>query len=342
MLILNKDKKYIEFWYELEKDYEKEIEDNSDHIFGSKAVYIPYKRKINTRNLGGTIPDGFLIDFSDESNPEFYIVEIELSTHDFYSHIFPQITKFFAFFRNQISKSELIRKIFEIIQSDTQIRNNIVRFINNSEIFKFINDLITDSQNILLVIDEMKPEFSEIQETYTDTWGKYVKIINVKLFHHNNQEVIFLINPEFEDISYIANIEQSSEEEPEENSQIDENYHLSELAPKINDIYNYIKTAIRDFNSEVIFNPQKYYISIRLNKNVSYFIFQKKKVRIIIMAPIDLIRKKISHHEIKVLPLSVQRFYNGSCSSVEIIENENLDEVVNLIKDIIVRDANAR
>ena len=39
---------------------------------------------------------------------------------------------------------------------------------DGKEIFKFISDLVEDSQNILLVIDDEKPELEEIMNTYSD------------------------------------------------------------------------------------------------------------------------------------------------------------------------------
>lgn len=260
----------------------------------------------------------------------------------FYRHIFPQITKFFAFFRIQNSRIELIRKIYEIIQDDSQIKNRISGYIQNSEIFKFVNDLIHDSQNILIVIDEIKSEFPEIQETYTDTWGRYVKIINVKSFIYN-QEYLFYVNPELEDISYIDlyNDQNDSDNEVEESSVIDENYHLSELNQNVKDIYNTIKDSIKNYKEEIIFNPQRYYISIKLNRNIAFLKFSKKKLKAIIMSPVEEIQEKVTHHEIKLLTSSVQKFYNGQCASVEIKESNHLEEVIDLLKRIIDRDANA-
>ena len=44
-------------------------------------------------NLGGDKRMEFIL-AADKENPEFYIVEVELSKHDFYGHIFPQFTSF--------------------------------------------------------------------------------------------------------------------------------------------------------------------------------------------------------------------------------------------------------
>ena len=94
-------------------------------------------------------------DLSDEKEPKFYLIEVELVKHSFFNHIFPQITKFFAFFRNQEQRLELCNKLFELIESDSVIKNEFKSLIGNSEIFKFVNDLLDNSQNILIVIDEL-------------------------------------------------------------------------------------------------------------------------------------------------------------------------------------------
>lgn len=180
MLLFNENKKYYEFAYPKEEDIERDVIQNSQLFFGDKSLFIDAKRKIDSKFIGATIPDGFLFDFSEPDNPEFYIVEVELSSHDFYKHIFPQITKFFAFFKNQQSHSELIDKLFSTINSDNNLKREFKKNIGEKEIYKSIKDIVENSQNILLVIDDEKDELPEIIDTYTDTWGKMVKLIILK------------------------------------------------------------------------------------------------------------------------------------------------------------------
>src|SRR5690606_30762195 len=131
---------------------------------------------------GATIPDAFLFDLKDPDNPEFYLIEVELAKHSFYNHIFPQITKFFAFFKNPESQSELIEKLYTLITSDDSLRANFMQRIGNQEIFKFIKDTIENSQNILLILDNEKKELPEIINTYPDTWGKMVKLTLLRAY----------------------------------------------------------------------------------------------------------------------------------------------------------------
>ncbi|HMT10275.1 MAG TPA: hypothetical protein PKA39_01480 [Ignavibacteria bacterium] len=117
--------RYSEKAFKTEAEFEEMVTQNSKTLFGPNSIYIDAKRKITNKALGGVIPDGFLFDLSDLSNPEFYIVEVELSKHDFFGHIFPQTTKYFAFFKNNDSQGKLIEKIYSIFESDESLRNEL-------------------------------------------------------------------------------------------------------------------------------------------------------------------------------------------------------------------------
>ena len=92
MTILQGNKRFIETQYKTEDDFEELIQSQSKTLFGKDTIFIYTKRKLKGVVLGATIPDGFLFDLTDLENPEFYLVEVELQKHDFYRHIFPQIT----------------------------------------------------------------------------------------------------------------------------------------------------------------------------------------------------------------------------------------------------------
>jgi len=55
------------------------------------------------------------------------------------------------------------------------------------------------------------------------------------------------------------------------------------------------------------------------------------------MSEENFTRTQIKHHEIKSLPASVQKFWNGSCCTIIIEDSANLVEVINLMKKIIAR-----
>ena len=144
MIIFKENKKYCEAEISLEKDLENDVVKNSKLFFGKDSIYIDAKKKLDSKNLGGVIPDGFLFNFADKENPEFYIVEVELSKHDFYGHIFPQFTKFFGFFKVSKTKEDLADKLYNIITNDSILKKEFKKFLGENEIYKFIKTVIVE------------------------------------------------------------------------------------------------------------------------------------------------------------------------------------------------------
>jgi predicted transport protein len=329
MKVFSNNKIFTQFQFEKEVDFESEVVTNSKFFFGNNSIYIDAKRKIETKNLGGSIPDGFLFDLSDKQNPEFYIVEVELAKHDFYNHIFPQITKFFAFYKNTKSQNDLIEKIFTYVNNDLELKREFKKYLGENEVYKFIKDTIEKSQNILLIIDGEKKELPEIMETYTDTWGKIVKLILIKKFS-NNGEQIYTMHPDFENIEY-ADIENEITTEVEYN----EEYHLEGVSETIRSIYKELKGNLLQINSNLVFNPQKYYISLRRDRNIAFFLIGRKKIRLIIMQSDEVTKQEITQHSVKTLTTGVQKFWNGTSCAIVVEKTDNLDEIINLFKKFV-------
>lgn len=322
-------KRFSEKEFSKEKELEDLMFNNGKCLFGQASIIIEAKKKIDNKALGGTIPDAFLFDLKDPDNPEFYLVEVELAKHSFYNHIFPQITKFFAFFKNPESQSELVEKLYTIISSDADIKKEFKSRIGNKEIFKYIKDTIENSQNILLVLDNDKKELPEIIKTYTDTWGKIVKVSLLKEYVHNGESIISL-TPEFENIEAVD----FTEESEEVSTPYTEDYHLEDVSLETKEIYYVIKNALIGQIKDLKYNSQRYYISLRKKRNFAFIRVRKKKITVVAMLEPSKIEEKIKHHKIVHLSESVQKFYNGSCAKITITDNKHIDEIINLLVEI--------
>jgi predicted transport protein len=318
--------KFTEVDFKEESDFEKQVKENSKTLFGSKTIYFDLKNKIDTKSLGFSIPDGFLFDFKDKENPEFYLVEVELAKHDFYKHIFPQITKFFAFFKNSTSRNKLIERIHVIIQN-SQLEEEFKQYSGKKqEIYKALKDIIENSQNILIVIDENKPEFQEVMGTYTDTWDKMVKVEILKQYTADNK-IIFTLNPDFE----IGLIAPPDQEEP--NDKHPELFHTKDVERGIVSVYEKIKEAILEIDKEIKVNSQRYYISLRKKRNFAFIEIKKKKIHIVIMLPYETGRGLIKKHKLTQLSESVQNFYNGQCFKVTLVNVDNIEEIIKALEE---------
>ncbi|MGD2088485.1 MAG: DUF5655 domain-containing protein [Candidatus Aminicenantes bacterium] len=323
--------RYTENSFNKENDFEQLLINNSKILFGKYTIIIDSKKKIDSQFMGGAIPDCFLFDLSDPQNPEFYIVEVELSKHNFYNHIFPQITKFFAFFKNQSSQNDLIEKLHSIIVADNDLKKEFQSRIGSEELYKYIKDMIENSQNILLVIDGEKKELPEIINTYTDTWGKIVKVTIVKEYTSEGGSILS-ISPDFENIE-IVDIT-SDDDKPDVQGRYTEEFHLERVNPDIKEIYSLIKTGLSEAIPGLIFNPQRYYISLKKKKNFAYIKLRKKKIRIVVTLGIEKVKERIHHHYINTLSDAVQNYYNSPSCEIVIENKDHLTEVIELLKDI--------
>ena len=69
-----------------EDELETMVKEHAKDIFGSKSFYFDIKHKIKSKAGIGSIPDGYVINFSGK-RPKWYVVEIELSYHPIYEHV---------------------------------------------------------------------------------------------------------------------------------------------------------------------------------------------------------------------------------------------------------------
>ncbi len=328
--------RFIEKSYKKEAEIKDKVVQNSKILFGENSLYVDAKKKIDNSALGGVIPDGFLFDLSDVKTPEFYIVEAELAKHSFFNHIFPQVTKFFAFFKNPDSQGKLIEKLFAIFEEDELLRKELKSRIGNREVFKFLKDTIENSQNILIVIDNEKPEFPEIIETYTDTWGKMVKIAILKEYVKDDQseESILLMAPDFENIENIDIITNPEQIETEKSTNYTIDFHLDNMPDSIKDLFRKIQDNLIDKIPNIEFNSQRYYISLRKKRNFAFIKIRKKKIVIIAMMKEEHIRDRIKNYNVLSLSQGVQNLYNGPCARIYITNGKNINEVMTLLSEI--------
>jgi hypothetical protein len=290
MIIFSNGRRFVETGYEREAEFEGEVVRSHKMFFGPKAIYVNAKQKIDTKALGGSIPDGFLFNLADVDNPEFYLVEIELASHDFYRHIFPQLTKFFGFFKNQKSQSALVEKLYDAISADNGLRNEFKKLLGEKDLHKFLRDVAVESRNILLIVDDTKDELNEVIDIYADTWGRMVKPMVLRRFVSGN-ESIFTTEPEFEGIEFP--IEKPENEGSEGVPIFSEEYHLEGVDKSVKLTLARIKEIARRANPTATFNSQKYYISIKYRRNVAYLKIRRSKIRMVTMLPEEKVKSVV-------------------------------------------------
>jgi len=309
--------------FKYEEELESLMEKNYKLLFGNKTIFIQ-KSKIKTEGLGDSIPDGFLVDLRDANNPQIYLIEVELEVHDFYRHIFPQITKFIAFFNSSESRKRLIEKLFETVLADKKLEEVFRALLGSKEIFKALTDAVENTQNILLILDEEKPEIWEAKRAYAE-WDRLVKVGILNAYKKDKEEVLSL-TPPFEEVD-VLDVSKGADTE-----RYDENFHMESSSNEIVDTYRLIKEKMLSFDKNLTFNPKHYYISIIKNTNFAYIKLRRTKMHIVVMLPYAVGRRIIKKHKISKLSQSVKDFYHGPCFRVTIENKKNLSEIIKLLK----------
>lgn len=203
-MIWSKKSIYTEFPFELESDLESAINECKESLFGKNRYYFDIKKKIGVKGKTNNIPDGYLLDLTDNKNPKIYVVENELSRHHIVKHIAVQILEFSLSFTSSKMK---IKKILrdEIVNSDeyskqisAYVKSNGYDNIDNllNSVFDSDNDF-----NALLIIDEFDEELENILE---EKFNFTVETIVFKRFKNKSNEVLYDFNSldddeEFED-----------------------------------------------------------------------------------------------------------------------------------------------
>lgn len=142
-----------------------------------------------------------------------------------------------------------------------------------------------------------------------------------------DKDTIYTMSPAFTDIW-------KNEKNKKEIVKSTEEDHLNAVSENIRNIYNEIKDALLKDDDSIEFNAKKIYISVRKTKNLAFF-HLRKKISLVVMSAEDYTLTQIKHHEIKSLPASVQKFWNGPSCTIIIENRDNLTEVINLLKKMI-------
>jgi hypothetical protein len=169
-----------------EDDLEQMAIEHSDEIFGEGSIYLDKKHKLKTITGVGSIPDGFAIVFSNQ--PEWRIVEVELSSHDIYEHVVQQVTKFMDGIENLNSKDNLFEAIWNAIDSNYLLKHRLEKASGASNPHWFLSNIIKKSRPIITLIIEKE------QQGLEGTLSKFTylqhKIVEFRTFRRVSAETV--------------------------------------------------------------------------------------------------------------------------------------------------------
>ena len=191
MIILG-EKKLIETKFVNEQEVEDLVIANSEHFFGPSSIFVT-KQKIKTKDGFGTIPDGFAIDLSMRI---WYIVEAELSHHNVWTHIAPQVTKQLLAAGRTETRQLLAEILVKMVNEDASTKEKFDdEGIKEIDIRKILGEILEKAPIIGMPIDTVTNDLRDWAATLKNDVKLWIvqKYIEFK----NPQNIAYQIPEEY-------------------------------------------------------------------------------------------------------------------------------------------------
>lgn len=171
LLILD-GKRFTPYTTDDESKFEEYVKQYYKEIFGEKSLLFE-KKKLTSLSGISSIPDGFVVTFQQS---KWYIIEVELATHDPQKHIVPQINTFLSYIKNPNDRRQLVNAFNSIIKRDEVLEATVKGWLGKTEIHEFLSDTVFNKPQIVIIIDEKTEKLMEATEIYQP------RIIEFKIF----------------------------------------------------------------------------------------------------------------------------------------------------------------
>ncbi len=146
-----------------EDEFEEIVKEHSKEIFGNDSLYVDVKKKIKSEGGIESIPDGYLIDFSDDS---LWIVEVELSRHPLHRHLVAQLNKFTSAMKNAEAQKEITEAIYSAIKSDVLLEAFVKKRLGSKDVHHFLSELMSKGLDIIIVIEELSKKVEDAFQNF--------------------------------------------------------------------------------------------------------------------------------------------------------------------------------
>ena len=304
------------------KEMEQVILKNYKSFFGQQSFLISLPKKDESVFPQGNLPSGLLLDLSDFIKPKLYIIDVSLEKQSLIETVLPRVARHIS----QLMNPEFAEKLSGIIAKDKYIAKELKTKLKPADVPAYLKSAIIGRPSILLISDDEMKDLKQLITTFGKEWQSVKNIILKK--YASNGHTFCIMSPLFTEIN-------GNGKKRTPNAPVSEEYHLEKASDEIKAVYKKIKAELLKVNNQLQFNPQKYYISMRRNRNLAFFHFSRKNISLVVMNPEKDTRRLIRHHEVKTLTEKVQKFWNGKCCTVDIGSQKYLSEVINLLKKLV-------
>lgn len=194
--------------YESEADLEHTILIVQQQLFGADRIYLDIKKMIGQKYGLRRIPDGYLIDLAGR-NPKLYVVENELSSHDYLRHIAVQILEFSLAFDEAPRSVKSV--LYDGIVSDSNIKQRMddyAKIAGFRNIDNLLDVLIFESPFAALVIIDEIPD--RLQAILAEKFHFDVELLEVARFQSLSGDYVYQFEPFLSELSQLSSVIESN------------------------------------------------------------------------------------------------------------------------------------
>lgn len=142
-----------------EDDLERIVIEHAEEIFGKDCLHFE-KQKLKAASVAA-ISDALVISF----NPDrWWIVEVELSTHDVYTHIQNQVGRFIAALPHATTRQQVRNALWRDIDEDKWKELTLEQHLKGVNSHKWLTDLIEQPPKLAIVIDKRVPGLDDAKD----------------------------------------------------------------------------------------------------------------------------------------------------------------------------------
>ena len=179
--------------YDTEQEFERAIVAHVNDIFGERRIYLDCKRRIGAKDGKQSVPDAYLIDVSSPSDPQLYVVENEISSHDLFKHIGVQLLQFSVSFAQA---GRTIKEIlFDEVCAEPRAKSRCEKYAQEGgfrNLDHFLESLVHDKEfRALVIIDEETDDLHAV----TKNLGFPVEIIEFSTYVNEKGQRVHRFDP---------------------------------------------------------------------------------------------------------------------------------------------------
>jgi len=127
------------------------------------------------------------LDLNEADDPKFWIVEIELSRHDLYKDIEPQVRGFLRALNVEDTLKDIRNVLYEELKKDRSKLRLIREATKEEDVHYSIDKILRRKARVIVVIDSQTPQLTEIVEELSST--NEVHVVEFKTYSRGNRSL---------------------------------------------------------------------------------------------------------------------------------------------------------